>query len=391
VLHAFTINCTGAKNLTKSGPTRMPRASAPGRRLRLTMPKLLAPVSNGAAPGMRRLSYPTTLRPSQTGGLLQRKCACGGTPGPTGECAECRDKRKSALQRKAIARSEPAPAPPVVHAVLRSPGQPLDVATRAFMEARFGQDFGDVRIHTDARAAESARSQPALAYTVGREIVFGAGRYQPHTGEGKRLLAHELTHTLQQRAEARDRGAGPLLTDFQAERAAEAAAYRVAAGDGRGNDVLGSVSPRLQRASIEDCSAEHQKEVEAALDSARSALLRVATDILSSNPPTDVSAAFSTFFGTSGYNTPAAIALRLLIIRKGLEDVTIECENPGSFLYSFFCPQGTLAYTRLIAQITGLGSIHVCQPQFHDLTVAQRIGTLVHEGAHRFIYAPGDT
>lgn len=89
-------------------------------------------------------------------------------------------------------------APPVVHDVLRSAGQPLDGSTRAFMEPRFGQDFGAVRVHTDARATESARAVNAVAYTVGRDVVFGAGRYAPGTGEGRRLLAHELAHVVQQ-------------------------------------------------------------------------------------------------------------------------------------------------------------------------------------------------
>ena len=88
--------------------------------------------------------------------------------------------------------------PPIVHEVLRSPGQPLDVATRAFMEPRFGHDFSGVRVHTDAKAAESARAVNALAYTVGRNVVFGAGQYLPQTNAGQRLLAHELTHTVQQ-------------------------------------------------------------------------------------------------------------------------------------------------------------------------------------------------
>ena len=91
-------------------------------------------------------------------------------------------------------------APPVVHGVLRSPGQPLDPATRGFMEARLGSDFGHVRVHSDARAAESAEAVDALAYTVGRDIAFGAGRYSPRTPAGSRLLAHELTHVVQQRA-----------------------------------------------------------------------------------------------------------------------------------------------------------------------------------------------
>jgi hypothetical protein len=88
--------------------------------------------------------------------------------------------------------------PSIVHEVLRSPGQPLDAAARAFFEPRFGHDFSQVRVHADGRAAESARAVNAFAYTVGRDVVFGAGQYGPHTHHGKRLLAHELTHVVQQ-------------------------------------------------------------------------------------------------------------------------------------------------------------------------------------------------
>ena len=98
-------------------------------------------------------------------------------------------------------RSAPRAAPavlPSVHEVLRSPGQPLDPATRAFMEPRFGQDLSRVRVHADAQAAGSARSVGAQAYTVGRDIVFGTGRYEPGMGKGLWLLAHELTHVVQQ-------------------------------------------------------------------------------------------------------------------------------------------------------------------------------------------------
>jgi hypothetical protein len=88
--------------------------------------------------------------------------------------------------------------PPIVHEVLASPGQPLDTATRAFMEPRFGHDFSRVRVHSDSRAAESARAVNALAYTVAQDVVFGEGRYAPHTSEGRKLLVHELTHVVQQ-------------------------------------------------------------------------------------------------------------------------------------------------------------------------------------------------
>src|SRR5262249_717319 len=93
-------------------------------------------------------------------------------------------------------------APPSVLDVLRSPGQPLDSAARAFMEPRFGHDFSHVRVHTDQKAAESARSIHAQAYTVGHDVVFCAGQYSPRRAEGKELLAHELTHVIQQNGTA---------------------------------------------------------------------------------------------------------------------------------------------------------------------------------------------
>ncbi len=89
-------------------------------------------------------------------------------------------------------------APPIIYEVLQSTGQPLDPATRAFMEPRFGHDFSQVRIHADATAAESARAVSALAYTVGHDIAFDVARYSPRTLEGRCLLAHELTHVVQQ-------------------------------------------------------------------------------------------------------------------------------------------------------------------------------------------------
>ncbi len=132
---------------------------------------------------------------------LQRACACGGS------CPECRTEQ-TAREHERLQTKRVGPgglgrtiAPPGVHHVLRSPGRPLATTARAFMEPRFGHDFGQVRVHTDAKAAESAQSVNALAYTVGRDVVFGAGRYAPETIEGQRLLAHELTHVLQQERE----------------------------------------------------------------------------------------------------------------------------------------------------------------------------------------------
>ena len=183
--------------------------------------------------------------------ISQRKCACGKPITSSGECAECRKKRLG-LQRKAVTSSStPEYAPPIVHEVLRQPGRPLPPTTRTFMEPRFGHamqnrslsnvrpavaksglqigaandplereaektanaithaatpqpnhhDLSHVRIHTGNKAAQSAKSVNARAYTLGQNIVFGAGQYQPATLSGQRLLAHELTHVRQQRRE----------------------------------------------------------------------------------------------------------------------------------------------------------------------------------------------
>jgi peptidoglycan hydrolase-like protein with peptidoglycan-binding domain len=107
-----------------------------------------------------------------------------------------------AIQRRAGGAGLPEAAPPLVQQAVQAPGRPLDGATRAFMEPRFGRDLGAVRVHTDTQAAQSAHAVNALAYTVGRDIVFGAGRYAPSTAEGRNLLAHELTHTIQQTGNA---------------------------------------------------------------------------------------------------------------------------------------------------------------------------------------------
>jgi hypothetical protein len=138
-------------------------------------------------------------------GLLQGKCACGGTPGPTGESEACRNEQfqrhSEDADLSAIGRPSPSASeevPPVVQEVLRLPGQSLDTKTLKFMEPRFGHDLSNVRIHTHGQAAASAREVNALAYTVGRDVVFGAGQYQPETGSGRSLLAHELTHVIQQ-------------------------------------------------------------------------------------------------------------------------------------------------------------------------------------------------
>jgi hypothetical protein len=129
---------------------------------------------------------------------VQRACACGGA------CPKCQTEQpghgheRLKTERVGSVDWGQTEVPPIVHEVLRSPGQRIDRATRAFMALRFGHDFSRVRIHHDGKAAESAKSINALAYARGNHIAFKDGHYNPTTEGRKRLLAHELVHTMQQ-------------------------------------------------------------------------------------------------------------------------------------------------------------------------------------------------
>jgi hypothetical protein len=161
---------------------------------------------------------------------LQRKCACGRRAGITEECDACLHKR---LQRSLAHHVAPSTIPPIVHDVLGSSGEALDSNTCAFMEARFRHNFGDVRVHTDAQAAESARAVNSQAYTVGRDIVFGEGQYAPRTGAGRKLLAHELTHVAQQQARSEPSSESGAALEDQAEAFARMAESSVGVGNSR--------------------------------------------------------------------------------------------------------------------------------------------------------------
>jgi hypothetical protein len=132
---------------------------------------------------MPAAGFPITAMPPQ----ISRKCAA---------CAE----EEERLQKKDTGTMQAAAgeAPAMVHDALRSPGDPLDASSRAYFEPRFGRDFGGVRVHRDGQAAASARAIDAQAYTAGQHIAFAGDAPAPHSDAGRRLLAHELTHTVQQ-------------------------------------------------------------------------------------------------------------------------------------------------------------------------------------------------
>lgn len=163
-------------------------------------------------------------------GSWQRKCACGGTPGPRGECEECSRKKRLGLQTKlkvnepkdsfeqeadriadqvmatplhhefggarlriqrfsALSNAQMDDAPAGVDQALASTGRPLEPAVRQDMEQHFGHNFSQVRVHSGAAAEQSAREVNVHAYTVENDVVFAAGRFAPGTPQGQRLLA----------------------------------------------------------------------------------------------------------------------------------------------------------------------------------------------------------
>jgi Domain of unknown function (DUF4157) len=127
-------------------------------------------------------------------------------------CATC--EKEESLQRAPISAANGGrEASSFVHEVVRSPGQPLDASSRAYFEPRFGRDFSRVRVHSDAFAQRAAGAVLARAFTVGSDIVFGSGRYEPTSNEGKRLLAHELTHVAQQTDSSRAPSRGEIVAD----------------------------------------------------------------------------------------------------------------------------------------------------------------------------------
>lgn len=150
---------------------------------------------------------------------------CGGVQCAPGTCDHDGDQDQSLVHRSpdeaAVTRGATA-IPPSVPRVLATPGTSLDARTRAGMETRFGHDFSQVRVHADAEAARSARDIAAHAYTFGRHVVLSAGRYQPHTPDGRHLLAHELTHVIQQADGPGDPGMPRSISNPQDPSEAEA-------------------------------------------------------------------------------------------------------------------------------------------------------------------------
>ena len=345
-----------------------------------------------------------SVRPTPWGPSLRRRCACGGTPGPSGECAACRARR--------LARSPATPearktVPAIVHEVLRSPGRPLSAATRAVMEPRLGHDFGRVRVHVDDRADASARAVNALAYTVGHHVVFGAGQYVPGTAAGRRLLAHELTHVAQQPDVA---GPGPLALDGpepdrfevearQAEQRIDAPATRPAPGRGAPALVRRAVRPENvtchdtgltnpDLTGAEAVAAIQAADADAIVLALRAELL-LESNLLFAEAGDPVDAAFDTILqeelGLSLTNPAQRRLIRQQVdrfqrVRETLESGYLRYMCRGGDVKLVGCQQGSCEAGDFAFACEGNRLVVLCQ-EFWD-NPGQRDATLVHEPFH---------
>jgi Domain of unknown function (DUF4157) len=201
---------------------------------------------------------------------IQRKCNCagGGNGGANGggngggSCSECGGAKVQTVQRQASDTNtdtdSPSSVPQSVTQVMESSGgQPLPRSTRNEMESAFGVDFGQARIHTGQQAATAARDINASAFTVDQDIYFGEGQYQPDSQQGKHLLAHELTHTLQQAngRSALQSDAVVSHPDDVLEREADSVADAVSQ-DRLVSRQVSPGAPQIQRYSLDEFAAD---------------------------------------------------------------------------------------------------------------------------------------
>jgi hypothetical protein len=322
--------------------------------------------------------------------VVQRKCAS--CHGGSEKCVDCA--KETRLQRQAgnQAHSEPSTATAAVREGLASPTQSLAPTVRRSMESSFGQDFGHVRLHTDARAAQSAQQVNARAYTVGSDIVFGSGHYQPYTREGQHLLAHELTHTIQQgnsHGVAFDQIGISDATDAS-EREADAVAGAVVRGEAiaqRPATAAPQVSrqpatgktatqPATQPAAtgFTGCSPEHQKDLPADLSDAIDWVKEAITDLENKEGmPAHTKRALDRYLTTDSKQITSVILpkVKLILAEFQMGATNFRCQTEQQCVAQF--PGGAVAYSG--------NPITLCPSYFDDGRI-DRVTNLIHEAGH---------
>lgn len=299
------------------------------------------------------------------------------------------------LQRKAAGHDQVSSVPPIVHDVLQSPSRPLDVTTRAFFEPRFGMDFSAVRLHTDEKAAQSARAVNALAYTAGRDIVFSEGQYRPSTTQGRELLAHELTHVAQQSASASkpDVTIGPVQSPAESE--AEIVSRQVMSS---ANSSPASFGPRwISRSTVrisrtplfdKDCHLQERCQLREAvrvshllLDAAIAELQPLASGSVKKGRVVDLL--------NVHFHDPSNVKGRARSVRKNYEKIKSELNSP------FFrchppaekCPETKETVTLAITDTWPGASISLC-PEFWLRDCIDQGRVLIHEAFHHIAKMP---
>jgi hypothetical protein len=234
-------------------------------------------------------------------------------------------------------------------------GRPLATPVREFFEPRFGHGFGDVRVHTDAQAARSARSLNALAYTVGTDVVFAEGQYAPETQAGRTLLAHELTHVVQQRGGA----------------------------------------PRVQRKVAPGCTSEEASAITSAVSQARTDLGTVVNLLSESTLSQAVkNALWLAFRDDSDFIAEKVVKPKLTLLRDTIELADYTCVNNKHPRYAEKCETAEQTYGFVSGHDVGeegarefAGPINFCLPRFANFPKAQQVRAVVHEASHRFLNA----
>jgi hypothetical protein len=363
------------------------------------------------------VKHASQTHPAPVSGTLRRKCACGTHTGG-GACAECSKKKrdKKPLQtRLAIGKSndvfeqeadsvaeqimrmpeartfaagnqqqsthnrphiqrrtqithgtESSEAPPIVHDVLRSSGRPLDRATLNFMQPRFGYDFSQVRLHTDARAAQSASAVNAQAYTVGNNIVLGSGLSSREGFSRQHVLAHELAHVIQQNS---------ATPDGSYAAGSENTAHAAVAGNQRLSAKR--IEGQLQRLGTNPgCSTAQARDIHQSIFNANSWVRKALTALAATPLAARTLRALRNNFGASGTAANAAtIATRLRAGQTDMTSIPISCTNATN---DAFCANGNCGDS-----VSGGHASNICT----NVTLATndavfRAGCVLHEAMH---------
>lgn len=288
--------------------------------------------------------------------------------------------------------------PAIVHDVLRSPGQPLDATTRAFLEPRFGRDFSHVRIHSDEVAGRSAQEVNAQAYTVGKDIVFGSGRFAPETQKGRHLLSHELTHVIQQ--------SGHPTTTLQRQPAAGGAAATVSQEEQEGDlspirQKLFELFGKFEKSVIGD-EVFDKIETQEAWDTQKGKELAATADYEEKKKKyTDDMKAWEAG-GRKGIKPPppipvakftTCIATQQVILTEAFKETGLAIKKQGKLPKYAFATQGAeIAETIAPADSAGPGAWHwgkigmSDRPQPGDIIVMAFRGGKVDQGAKELNY-----